>query len=438
MKQLRRILEVLRRRWVVAAAVLVVGLGLVPVVALLAPAYKAEADILIVSEALKDTTSSDPSLPSIITSTEVLNRVIDRFGLRTDSIALAKKIKTKLPPKSSVMSVTYKDSDGRRAANVVNGVVDEAAAYYHQIAMRGYTAVIAALNARIAESKQKIAAADAQLQSASTSNAFYNSDKALDDLTNQVDSIEVTRNQLGSTLAGDRATLAALQRQLRAIEPIVHGEILQKDPVYAQLANEFGRDVADLTSERASFRATFPGLSALAGRVDRERGELTSAAATAIGRGDGLSTSYTQAVVDVGHAAAAVAADVERLRATDGQLASERQHLKDVAGAGALVGTLRAERDAELAKYLTLTQRLGMAEGDAAQAASLGSLVVVSRAVPGKSSLWLWLSAFLIVTIALATGAAYLVESVDPRLWGIREIESVYGRPVLFRVGENP
>jgi hypothetical protein len=82
-----------------------------------------------------------------------------------------------------------------------------------------------------------------------------------------------------------------------------------------------------------------------------------------------------------------------------------------------------------------LTERLSTAQGDAAQAASLGSLVVVSRAVPGPSSLLTWLQAIGILIVALAFGAAYIADAIDRRLWGVQEIENAYGRPVLVEVG---
>ncbi len=433
--EIRRFLNVLRRRWLVVLVICAIGFGLLPIVAAFVPAYTAKAQLLIVSEALKDTTLSDPDLPSIVTSTEVLSRVIDRLTLNTNPTALSKKIKTKLPPKSSILEISYKDTDGVRAATVTNAIADEATSYFHEIATRGYTDVLKALNARIADSRAKIAAADRLLQRASANNAFASSDKALDDLTTQIDDLRVQHGQVEASLAADRATALALRKQLRDINPIVRGEILQKDVVYQQVQTELAKDDADLISERSSFRDSFPGLHALVERVNRERDQLRSIEASAIANGAGSSPSFTQTVLDVEHAAGLVAADQERLSAIDSELSAEQKHLQQVAGAGAAVGTLRAERDATLGQYVALTQRLSAAQGDAAQAASLGTLVVVSRAIPGPSQLWLWLFEFIVVIVALAIGGAYAFESVDRRLWGAREIENAYGRPVLINVG---
>jgi capsular polysaccharide biosynthesis protein len=427
-------ISVMRRRWLVAVVICVIGIGLIPILAALIPrAHKSTAQLLLVSQVLKDTTMSAPDLPSIVTSTEVLDRVIDRLKLGTKPIALAKKVKTKISAKASGLELTYQDEDGVKAATIANAIADESASYFHEVATRGYSDAITALNRRIAESKANIAMDDRLLQS---KHAFATSDKVLDDLTRQIDDLRVQRGQLTSALAADKATALALAKQLRTIDPIIRGEILQKDPVYQQGQGQFARDAADLISERASFRESFPGLSALEKRVDRERNQLKSTETVAIRNGAGLSPAATQTILDGERAAGTIAADRERLRATNALMASEQQHLQQVAGAGLAVGTLRAQRDAALQQYLALTQRLGAAQGDAAMVASLGTLVVISRAVPGPTEPGSWPLAFGVLIVGLAIGAAYVADAIDRRLWGNREIENLYGRPVLIEVGD--
>jgi uncharacterized protein involved in exopolysaccharide biosynthesis len=435
--EIARFTDLLRRRWFVVLLVCIVGVGLMTMVAKTIPSYKGTAKLLIVSEALKDTTLAEPDLPSILTSTEVLGRVIHRLNLDTDPQTLAKKLKTKLPSHSSILELSYKDTSPDRAVSVTNAVADETSQYFHEIATSGYADVISALNTSIAQSKAKIAEADRRLQRASANSGFASSDKALDDLTTQIDDLQVQRGQIASSLAADQATVAALQKQLQDIQPIVKGEILQKDIVYQQVQTEVGRDKADLASEKSSFQDSFPGLSALAKRVERERAQAAQVGSDAIKNGAGESASYTQTMLDLERANGVVAADEQRLDATDAQIADQQSHLRQVAGAGAAVGTLRAERDAALQQYIALTQRLSAAQGDAAQAASLGTLLVVSRAIPGPSNLWMYLCLMGLVVLALAIGTAYAFDVFDKRFWGIREIESVYGRPVLLKVGGN-
>ena len=435
--EISRIFRLLGRRWVVVAIVCIVGFGLLPVAATHIASYKGTAGLLVVSEAVKDTTLSDPDLPSIITSTEVMARVIRRLNLDTDPIALSKKVKTKLPAKSSILEISYQDTDSVRAAAVTNAIADEASSYFHEIATRGYNDVIAALNVQIKNSKSEIADANKRLQEASAQNAFASSDNALDDLTTQINELREQRGEINASLAADRASSAALGQQLRDIAPIVRGEILQKDPVVQQIQSGLAKDVAVLNSERASFRESFPGLAALKSRVANEGSQLAPIETTAVTKGVGLSPSYTQTVLDSERASGLVEADAARLQATDAQLDADQLHLQQVAQAGAIVATLRAERDTALQQYEALSQRLSAAQGDAAQAASLGTLVVVSRALPGPSSMGLWLTALGLVVLFLAIIADYAVDAIDRRFWGTPDIESVYGRPVLLRVGSR-
>jgi uncharacterized protein involved in exopolysaccharide biosynthesis len=432
--EILRFVELLRRRWLVIAVLWGVGMLALPLFAMLAPpTHKATAELLLVSQALKDTTEANPDLPSIVTSTEVLDRVIDRLNLNTNPTSFAQSIKTKSPTKASSIEVTYQDPDGVKAATVANALADESARYFHEVATRGYAASIKSLHEHIAESKAEISEDDRLLQA---KHAYASSDKVIDDLTSRVDGLEAQRLGLASTLAADRAAVASLNWQLRDIDPIVRGEILTKDVVYLQTQSELAKDVADLHSERASFRNNFPGLAALEARVESERSQLKSLEAAAVKDGAGLSSSSTQTVLDRDRAVGAAASDVERLRATDAQLADERRRLEDVAGAGAAIGTLRAERGAALQQYLNLTQRLGTTLGDAAQAASLGTLVVVSRALPIPSESRKEIVALgALLILALAVGAAYVLDEIDRRLWGVREIENLYGRPVLIEFG---
>lgn len=279
--------------------------------------------------------------------------------------------------------------------------------------------------------EQHIALADRALQRTSAANAFLSSDKALDDLTSQIDDLRAQRAQIIASLAADAASANALDTQATHIASIARGEILAKDIVYQQMLSGYGKDIADLASERSSFDPAFPGLYALAKRVELERKEVQSAAELAMANGAGESTSATQTTLDTERAKGIVASDRERLRAINDQITEEQSNLRHVAGAGATVGTLRADRDAALQQYMSLTQRLSTAQGDAAQAASLGTLVVVSRAIPGPSILWAWLIALSVLILGLAISAAYATEALDRRLWGIREMGRTYGRPVI-------
>jgi capsular polysaccharide biosynthesis protein len=432
--EIGKFIEIMRRRWLVLVVVAVLGILLVPFVSNYVTPYKSTAGLLIVSEAQKDTTVTDPDLPSLISSTEVLGPVIAKLNLNTTILKMRRRVSSKVPPKSSILEVTYKDTDGQRAADVTNAIADRTAAYFHEIAVKRYADVIGLLNSQIAAARAKIQSSDQRLQRASADYAFVNSDKALDDLTSQINDLTAQRGQAYQTLVADRATLASEQGTIGRIAPIVNGEILQKDVVYQQLQTQLSKDVADQNSEKASFYDSFPGLSQLERRVSREKSQVDSAKLTAIQNGAGLSPSYTATDLNIESARAQVAADEQRVAAADQEVAQQEQHLRRVAEPGAAVGTLRAERDAATAQFEALTERLSAAQGDAAQAASLGTLVVVDRAIAGPSSLPMYLAGLAAFMLILGIVLAYVAEALDRRFWTDSDIEKVYGRPVIVEL----
>jgi hypothetical protein len=205
---------------------------------------------------------------------------------------------------------------------------------------------------------------------------------------------------------------------------MVRADVLQHDPQYQELQSQFTADAAQLAASRVSHTESFPGVVALAEKVDREKDQLKASEASAVRNGAGLSPSYT------------LAGDRARLNALDMQLAEERANLQRLASPGAAIGTVRAERDAAQQQYLSLTERLSAAQADAAQAASLGTLVVIDRAVASANPGWL-ISPHLfvilgLIVLALAIAAAYVADNVDRRFWEASDMENLYDRPVLL------
>ena len=97
---------------------------------------------------------------------------------------------------------------------------------------------------------------------------------------------------------------------------------------------------------------------------------------------------------------------------------------------------MKLQRDAAQADYLTLSSRRTAALADRAEALSLGSVVVVDRAVKADTAVvGLGRKSLAVVTAALvlafALGIAFLAEMLDPRLRRADQIESLYGTPLI-------
>ena len=62
----------------------------------------------------------------IILSSKVLERVIDKNGIKMNLVELRSKIEVKIPQDTRILTITVEDTDSKRAADLANAVRDEA------------------------------------------------------------------------------------------------------------------------------------------------------------------------------------------------------------------------------------------------------------------------------------------------------------------------
>jgi capsular polysaccharide biosynthesis protein len=90
-------------------------------------------------------------------------------------------------------------------------------------------------------------------------------------------------------------------------------------------------------------------------------------------------------------------------------------------------------------EYNVLATRRATALANRAEASSLGSVVVLDRAIRADTQLAGGRTraaiVALVLTLALAFGAAFFVDALDPRIRRAEEIEELYGIPVVANVG---
>jgi uncharacterized protein involved in exopolysaccharide biosynthesis len=120
----------------------------------------------------------------------------------------------------------------------------------------------------------------------------------------------------------------------------------------------------------------------------------------------------------------------------DSLIASTTSHLETLPSATATAQRLKLQADAAKADYLMLTGRRTAAVASRAEALSLGSVVVVDRAVRadaavvGLNGFRLALVAFILV-MGLSIGSAFLLEMLDSRLRRPGQIEKLYGAHLI-------
>ena len=439
--KLERFSQIVRRRVYAIVAVCMCGVIAAPFVPLMIhPSYRATARVLVVNEATKATEDASSDLPAIAQSSAVLERVRSRLKVEDDLETFRKHVKAKASAHSSIMEITYRDRDDRRAGTIANAIADETVVYYREIATGRYDDVTRQLSGTIVQLRAQINNVNGELQRLSADNPYANSDRASEDLTTHIGELRTVRDQAYADLLSDRAADAALAGQGPRIAGIVEREVLASDPVYSAIEKQLATDEAMLAVQSATYTDANPAVASLRARLDLERTQLRKAAAAALQSRKGSSVTYASNVLEQRKAAGKAAGDEARVQALDGQIAEAQRHLRETFGPGASVQVLRAERAAAQQQYLEVTQRLSSARADATQAASLGTLVVVDRAV-ADTAMWKTLLGLLPVLYALficglAIAAAYALENIDRRFRDARELEEFYGRPV-FEIGRS-
>ncbi len=438
MKHFWGAVEIIRRRWFVVSLTLIVGFLAVLMLLVSTPkTYEAAAHVLIVNESGgRDPSVSTIDLPVVASSTVVLGRVLDRLKLDIPLIRLKKAVKIRVGARSSIMEISYRDEVADRAVAVPNAVADELARYYEQISTARANVTVRKLDRSIGAVQQRLSSINRQLAAESAQQPFLNSDKALDAVTTRLDDLELQRQLAGAALASDRADAAAVSGSGRRLSTVARHEMLASDPLYRNLSEAAARDGAELSSDEVIHTRSHPENQFLEPKVRGERASVAAEAHRFLTSSDAFSPTLEQNAVLARKAGALVAGDRARIAALDVVIATERARLAQLPRAGATYAWLRLQRDSAQADYLTLTNHRTAAVASRAEALSLGSVVVVDRAVRadtptvglGRAPLAIACSLFV---FTLAVGGALLIEMLDPSLRRTQQIEHLYGAPLL-------
>jgi capsular polysaccharide biosynthesis protein len=134
-----------------------------------------------------------------------------------------------------------------------------------------------------------------------------------------------------------------------------------------------------------------------------------------------------------------VTGDNAHLSQLDSLIAVEQQRLNDLPTTGSQYAQLSSQRVAMQTEYEAVATRRANALANRAEASSSGSVVVLDRAIKADTQLagGRTRAAFmsLLLVLAFALGAAFLVDYLDPRISRPEDIEQLYGIPVVSTFG---
>jgi uncharacterized protein involved in exopolysaccharide biosynthesis len=400
--------------------------------------YEAVANVLLVSNPKIDgDAAAQVDLPTIATGTVVLDRVRDALHLPMTRFEMKHGLTAKVPfSRSDVLQIKFKDKDPVEAAAVANSVADELAKYFREISTSRFDENIRVLDAAIATQRRRLAAIDRRLRENAGVAGFVPTDEhAMDDLASRLGDLEASRASASAALSGDVAQLSEVYGDAKTPQTIARYEILQNDALYGDLLKGASADAAQLAFDRAKFTAANPIIPGLRDRVDEETAAVKAETARALTDENGFSPSRANFTIEAHKAEALVDGDRAKVGQLDATIAKLRAQLASLPG----VQLIRLERDAAQADYLALSARRDQVFGDRANALTLGTVIVIDRAVSDDPNVISEARLFLLAAmiLGLAIGSAVLADGLDTRLRNAAKIELLYGTPVVATIGSR-
>lgn len=445
------VFQTLRRQWVVVGAVLLIGVVAFAWSVTKGRKYSATATVLAVSSTSGDSTALDPQkdpthaaispgdLPALLRSSTLIKRVGAQLHLTADQTAkLGGAIKAKSSLASDVIPITVTDSDQGRAVAEANAVTRALQHYEQEIAMSRYDLLIRDLQTQLASRRATLHDIDGKIDALSAADPYITADAGTTAINTRIVALEQQRETLRTTIAGDASAAAIAAQRPGVARDLASREIVQNDPVFQNLRNQLGKDLAQLNLEKAGYTDKFAGLKGLQDQVDRENASLNQAQAQAASD-PRKSATYVSTLLDKNKAEAALSADRAQLASLDGQIAAMTSHLASSRDEGLSISALRRDREAGNQAYAQLSDRLAVAIADRSQAAAVNSIVLLDDATGASPTLLsrppVLAAAFGIAFVWLAITLAFIADGSDKRLRTRTTIEELYGSPVLTHVG---
>ena len=437
LENLHHALDVVQRRRIVAVISLIVGLAVMILALRSVPkTYEAASRVLIVADnAGRDPSVTSIDLPSVATSTVVLSRVMDDLKLPDGLAQMKSRVKARVGARSSIMEIGYRDTQPDRAVAVSNGIADELSRYYETISTSRADSTIAKLDTAIAASSKRMRSISDLIAAESARNPLVESTNAFDTVTARLGDLTGQRAFAHAALQNDVAARNAISNY-STLAQVVRYEKLQNDATYRELVTGGAKDAAQLAFTKAAFTSRYPGLPGLETKVQSDRQASDARAQAALASPNAFSPSLAANVLEQRKADAVIAGDQAKVTAIDGLIAATTAHLDTLPAATASAHQLQVEADAAKADYLMLAGHRTAAIASRAEALSLGSVVVVDRAVRadaavvGLNGLKLALVAFALV-MGLALGSVFISEMLDPHLRRASQIEHLYGARLI-------
>lgn len=425
-----------QRRWVVLAVMLVALLATPIFAKMVRPTYQATAELAPVGS-LKDSVLGVSDIPELVLSVPVMTRVKSQLRSSASIDEFRAGTQINMSPRSSIIPITYRSKDPAAALLMSNTIADATVYEYKDLAARQYDQVINRLRDQLGTEQADIRTMDLRLQQAVQHDSFIGSPSSLEAISNRLDDLESQRATVRASVVADQASASvATNGSDSGLNDVIREQTLANDPMYQALRSNQAKDVAAYDAEKAGYTDAYPGLAGLKEKVQMEGADVGSAAQQSVRDHRGASQTYAQLLLSRRTSQTQLAGDNARLQAIDGELATTQRRLADLPRYGVAANQLRLQRDSAMNSYGQLNNRLQSTLADQAQAASLGSLIVLDHATSAAPKMPRDVMVFLIAALVfgMAIGSAYAAEALDPRIRTAGEAEALYGTPHIGSV----
>jgi capsular polysaccharide biosynthesis protein len=450
-RSLSSVLAALSNQRVVVGLVLVsAALLALAVVIFRPPKFSATTTVLMVAEpASQDpkvpSSSTKPllsnDLPSLATETTVLLRVRDDLGDNVPIDTIRSRISARVTADSGIMPVSYTDTTPPRAIQGANAVGAEVTRFYREIATTRFDALIKDLGNQLVGRRVQLTRLDNELSASARLYPYIdagatNSAEA-GSVYQRLITLRAERAQDEGTIAADARLADATLSTVDNARPLAARDLADSDPAYKHIREQYATDFAELKRLSSFGTARYPGLIQLRETVAREAQEVDAARHRAYAGSLAANPAYAAALDTVAKSRGQLAADRARLQTVEQELATLHAQI----GGGRIasdVARTRRDRDNAEAAYATIANRLASTIADRAEAASVGSVTVVDRALFAKPAAF---TSGRVIAIAIMVLAVWLAITLAVMLDEAREpfrddetVEAVYGIPVIGAV----
>jgi capsular polysaccharide biosynthesis protein len=382
-------------------------------------------------------------LPSLAAAATVLGRVRADIGETAPVEAMRSRIKAKVSAESTIMTVEYTAATPQKAIAGANALGDEITRFYRDLATTRFDSLISDLKTQLRARRLELLKFDGELADISKRYPYIDvktpgsAEYSAGSVYQRLIALRTERDELEATLHADAAIAGSTGRLVANAKPIAMREVLQNDPVYARVREQYAKDLAELKRVSAYGSDRYPGLVELRRTVAHDAAAVAAAQRQAERQGPAADLTYGQALDARTRAQGQVASDEAKL--AEESLLLDQLH--DQIGRRSIAteaAQLRRDHDNAEAAYAIIASRLANSIGDRAEAASTGSLVVLERAqFASQSSVGVaWIVAVCLVCLSvwMALTVALMIDGSQQWFNENETIETVYGAPVIGSV----